>query len=554
VRWLLVIALAACGGEKKPAAKKDDAGVAAARVSGEADRDKLFLSVPSANAVEGIVERLSAQPHLAGTPANEAVAKEIMRTLGRMGWKVGTQQYDVYLPHPKTVTLDGVPLEDWLAYSGSGKVKAPVVEILEAKGKIALVPFGLIDHAVMVRDAERAGTLAVILWDTEARRDSLLRDWQRPGDPLTPGAGAMPGTPRLRPRDVDVLPKIPVITVSEATAVRLRGKTAEIVVEMDGETRPVRNIIAILEGKSKEAVIIGNHYDAWGPGAVDPHTGTAALIEIARGLTALTRAGWRPQRTIVLAFWDGKEPGMLGSTEWVEANLAQLQHDVVAYLNLDWVLPGELAVRGDPMLAGHVRACAAPHADPFEARAIHTRSDAAPFQFHAGIASLDFRTRSDADATLHSKLDDLAQAKRTDPGFTFTPRFAGMVGLCAIQLADAEMLPFDYVAVADAIDAAIGDKRDARITASLARLREAGTRAKGLATKGGGDPAKCNAAMIAARRGLLDPDGVVGRPWFKDLAGGDELVAADNDRALRSAQARLAAAIDRATAALEPCR
>lgn len=173
----MIVIAAACGGDKKPKNKpSEDAGARAdaLRVSGEAERDKLFLSVPTAKAVEGVIERLSAKPHIAGTKANEAVAKEIMRTLGRMGWKLGTQTYDVYLPHPKKLSLkaDGVDLavtepaaakygdetvfQTWNAYSASGRVKAALVEdVAAAKSKILLVPYGPLYRGAQVASTSR---------------------------------------------------------------------------------------------------------------------------------------------------------------------------------------------------------------------------------------------------------------------------------------------------------------------------------------------------------------------------------------------------------------
>ena len=55
----------------------------------------------------------------------------------------------------------------------------------------------------------------------------------------------------------------------------------------------------------------------------------------ARALGELARSGWKPRRTIVICAWDGEEPGLLGSTEWVEANRAELQAKAVAYINTD---------------------------------------------------------------------------------------------------------------------------------------------------------------------------------------------------------------------------
>lgn len=607
VRLAPLLLVAACGGDKTPPKKSDIAPVPAdaARVTGDAERDKLFLSVPTAKAVEGVIERLTAKPHIAGTKANEDVAKEIMRTLGRMGWKLGTQQYDVYLPHPKQLALraDGVDisvvepagapygkdlvLANWNAYSASGRVKAALVEDLAAaKGKILLVPYGPLYRGAQVAAAERAGAAAVIFYPPEPERpkDSVQRGtvlyyWQHPGDPLTPGVPAVPGAPRKQPAQVDVLPKIPVLNVSANDAAKLRGaKSVELVVEMDRETRPVRNVLAILEGKSKDAVILGNHYDAWGPGAVDPHSGTATMIEIARGLTALTRAGWRPRRTIILAFWDAEEPGVIGSTEWVEENAEMLGKNAVAYFNVDSLRAGALFVQGSPALHGFVKSCAADAIDPLTAKPfapvfgdLGIGSDFTPFLHHAGIASLQWQTTGGPGTyhVWHSMLDDFAHVTSAHPGFAYIPAFAGVMGLCAIRLADAEYLPFDYGATADWIAAALGKlavKDRTKLDAALAKLRDAALHARALPAKAGGDPAKCNAALTVAERGFLDPDGIVGRPWYRHLATGPdpvngyaplllpELAAAKTERALASASDRLARAIERVAAALAPCR
>lgn len=605
---VLLAVLAACGGEKKPKKKvHEDAAVAvdATRVSGDAERDKLFLSVPTAKAAEGIIERLSAKPHVAGTPANEEVAKEIMRTLGRMGWKLGTQQYDVYLPHPKKLVLradgadiplteggksgDDLLLQSWNAYSASGTVKGAIGEGADVKGKIALVPYAAMYRGAQVAAAEKAGALAVILYPNEPDRprDSVQRGtvmyyWQRTGDPLTPGVASLPGAPRKKPEEVDVLPKIPVLNVSLDQAEKLRtAKQVELTVEMDSETRPVRDVIAILEGASKEAVILGNHYDAWGPGAVDPHSGTAVLIEIARGLTALTKAGWKPKRTIILAFWDAEEPGVIGSTEWVEENTEQLKN-AVAYFNVDSIKAGALVVQGNPALRQFIRECSAEVTDPLTTQPFKPAfgdfgigSDFTAFVHHAGVPSLQWATGDGPGKynVWHSLLDDFAHVTTSHPGFAYIPAFAGVMGLCAIKLADADYLPLDYNATAGWLQTALGKlqidpKNRAKLDAALAKLTEAAGHSNPLTrtTKAGGDPAKCNTALIAAERGFLDPDGIVGRPWFKNLATGPnpdngysallvpEVAAAKNDRAMTSAVDRLSAAMERVAAALAPCR
>ena len=279
---------------------------------------------------------------------------------------------------------------------------------------------------------------------------------------------------------------------------------------------------------------------------------------------------------------------MIGSTEWVEENADMLRDNAIAYFNVDSIKAGELVVQGAPALREHIRACTSEVTNPATAKPftpafsdIGIGSDFTAFLHHAGVASLQFAATGGPGEyhVWHSTLDDLEHFKQADPGFAFIPALAGVMGLCAIRLADAEYLPFDYVATADWIAAAV-DKlttnhvtivtarasRRAAIDAALAKLREAGLRATSMKTKGGGDPAKCNAALARAERGFLDPDGIVGRPWYRHLATGPdpdngyaallvpELAAAKTERALVSASDRLAAAIERVAAALEPCR
>ena len=79
----------------------------------------------------------------------------------------------------------------------------------------------------------------------------------------------------------------------------------------------------------------GNHHDAWVNGADDPVSGAVVLMEEARAVAELAKAGARPKRTLVYALWDGEEPGLLGSTEWVEAHADELRSKAVAYVNSD---------------------------------------------------------------------------------------------------------------------------------------------------------------------------------------------------------------------------
>lgn len=79
----------------------------------------------------------------------------------------------------------------------------------------------------------------------------------------------------------------------------------------------IQNIFAVIKGLEEpdRYVLLGNHRDAWTYGAVDPNSGTAALLDIARRYALLMRLGWSPRRTIIFCSWDAEEFGMVGNTE-----------------------------------------------------------------------------------------------------------------------------------------------------------------------------------------------------------------------------------------------
>ena len=125
-------------------------------------------------------------------------------------------------------------------------------------------------------------------------------------------------------------------------------------VTMDNATGPLYDVIARIPGTDMpdEWVLEGNHHDAWVHGAADPLSGAAPLMETARTLAEMTRNGWRPKRTIVIAFWDGEEFGLIGSTEWMEKHQDELDQKLVAYINSDSSGGGRFAVNGSHSLEG----------------------------------------------------------------------------------------------------------------------------------------------------------------------------------------------------------
>ncbi|CAD5115319.1 DgyrCDS4306 [Dimorphilus gyrociliatus] len=107
-------------------------------------------------------------------------------------------------------------------------------------------------------------------------------------------------------------------------------------------TRNISNVLAIIWGseESDRYVIIGNHYDAWLTGAVDPISGTAILQEISRSLGERVKSGWKPRRTIIIAHWDAAMQGYLGSVEWIQEFKQELEHNSVMYIDVSTPVTG----------------------------------------------------------------------------------------------------------------------------------------------------------------------------------------------------------------------
>src|SRR5207253_4261820 len=206
----------------------------------------------------------------------------------------------------------------------------------------------------------------------------------------------------------------------------------------DWSLKTLYDVIARIPGASApdEWVIRGNHHDAWVNGAEDPLSGQAPLIEEARAYGLLLKQGWKPRRTIIYAAWDGEEPALLGSTEWVEAHADELATKAVAYLNSDTNNRGYLEVGGSHSLEQFINDVARDIEDPEtklsvwkrdqlravadaktaderqEARqradlridALGSGSDYTPFLQHVGIATLNlgFGARAAAASTIRS--------------------------------------------------------------------------------------------------------------------------------------------------------
>jgi N-acetylated-alpha-linked acidic dipeptidase len=341
------------------------------------------------------------------------------------------------------------------------------------------------------------------------QRGSVLDLPMYSGDPLTPGMPALSGATRLDRRAAQTLTTIPTLPISygdaEPLLAAMRGPVApsswrgalpvtyrlgpgparvHLKVAFNWDLEPAYNVIATIRGAQypDEWVVRGNHHDAWVNGASDPVSGMAPELEEARAIGELVKQGWRPKRTIVYAAWDGEEQGLIGSTEYVEHHDAELRDKAVAYINSDGNGRGFLQAAGSHTLEQLVNDVARVVDDPetkgtvwkrwqadqiasgsgdrrAEARsranlrigALGSGSDYTPFLQHHGIASLNLSFGGlDDDGIYHSIYDDFYHFSTfLDPGFKYGRALAQTAGSLVVRLADADLLPFEYTALAD---------------------------------------------------------------------------------------------------------
>jgi N-acetylated-alpha-linked acidic dipeptidase len=445
-----------------------------------------------------------------------------------------------------TSTQSDEQLATYNAYSKDGDVTAPLVFVnygrpedyeelarhgVSVRGAIAVAKYGAIWRGLKPKFAAEHGAVGCLIYSDPkddgygdapvfpagpmrnkdgVQRGSVMDMLQFPGDPLTPGTAAVPGATRLPLAEAPTITKIPVLPISYGDAqplleaitgpvapdswrgglpitYRLGPGSAQVHLKVSAnwDTKPVYDVIAKIPGSTfpDEWVIRGNHHDAWVNGASDPVSGMAPELEEARALGALVKAGWRPKRTIVYAAWDGEEPMLLGSTEWVERHEADLKKAVV-YINSDGNERGFLQAEGSHTLEHFVNSVAKDIQDPesgvsvwkrlqarrilngppesrTEARsradlrigAMGSGSDYSPFLQHAGTPTLAMSYGGeDSDGIYHSIYDDFYHYTHfKDTDFAYGRALAQTMGTAVIRLADADLLPFEFNNLADTV-------------------------------------------------------------------------------------------------------
>jgi N-acetylated-alpha-linked acidic dipeptidase len=477
---------------------------------------------------------------------------------------------------------------------------------ISVKGKIVIVKYGGNFRGVKVYIAQQRGAAGVLIYsdpadDGYARGDMYPRGPMRPasavqrgsvqflpiyaGDPTTPGVASTPDLPQsdrvMDPAKMNQ-PSIPANPLSYKDAAPILealdgpvsphdwqgglpftyhlGGTGAVKVHMDlvqdYKLRTIWDVIGTIPGEDTSAwVLAGNHRDAWVYGAVDPNSGTAAMLETVHGLGVLLKQGWKPKRTIIFGSWDAEEEGLIGSTEWVEAHAAQLSH-AVAYFNTDTAVFGpNFSADAEPTLQLFVRQATTEVPSPFGGTVydqwiktqraaspdpdkvyytnvgnLGSGSDFTPFFQHIGVPSTDIAS-SGPYGVYHSTFDDYTWfVKNVDHGFELEQQQARVLGIEVLHMADAEILPYDYNLyghnmvdyVLKASRHATEKKVDINISAALEAAQRFGFNGERIYALqiGAINPTplpEVNEKLREAETALLSPEGLPGRTWYKQI-------------------------------------
>ncbi|HEU5210855.1 MAG TPA: transferrin receptor-like dimerization domain-containing protein [Longimicrobiales bacterium] len=594
LRFAMLSAAAVIGLPATGMAQQPIRGFPAPVLAEQVENERLLHTVPSPDTVREQIRILSEEPHDAGSPGSRRVAEHILRRFQSYGLDATIEEFEALMPRPVVRSLELVSpthytarlaeerfdddkdagdegqLPSYNAYSADGDVTAELVFVnyglpedyrlldslgISVEGRIVIAKYGRSWRGIKPKLAAERGAVGTIIYSDPqddgywvndvypegpmrpehgVQRGSVMDMPVRPGDPLTPGRGAVKGAERIAIEDAETILTIPVLPISYGDALpllrALQGPVApehwrgalpltyhigpgpakvRLALGFDWEIRPVYNVIGIIEGAvyPDEWIVHGNHHDAWVHGAADPISGQVALGETARALGQLARTGWRPDRTIVFAAWDAEEWGLIGSTEWVEKHLDELREKAVVYLNTDSNNRGWVGVGGshslqtfftqvardvhDPLrdatvldawLERRSLGSAGPRPDTlFAISALGSGSDYTAFLDHAGIAAGNVGFGGDAQSGVyHSGHDTFDHYRRFgDTTFVYGALLGSFMATSIVRLADAPVLPFEFTNAArtyrqylDEIEQEAHDQESTR-TLDLSNVRAA---------------------------------------------------------------------------------
>jgi len=619
--------------------------------------EEKMRAIPKPELLREYMKQLSAEPHHVGSAYDKQNAEWIRDKYKSWGLDAKIEEFDVLFPTPTERVLEMIEptrfravlkepaiaedpdssdknqLPTYNAYSIDGDVIGQLVYAnygvpadydelkrlgVDVKGKIVITRYGGSWRGIKPKVAAEHGAIGCLIYsdpkddgyfqgdvvpkgayrpEQGVQRGSVMDMPIHPGDPLTPGWGAVKGARRIPREEAEVITKIPVLPISYGDALpmlrELAGPVApeswrgalpityhvgggparvHLKVSFDWSLKTLYDVIARIEGGTypNEWVIFGNHHDAWVNGADDPTSGQVTVLETGRAFGELLKQGWKPKRTIILCAWDGEEPALLGSTEWVETHADELKQKAVAYLNSDSTSKGRLGAGASHSLERLINEVARDVQQPnsttsvwegmkerrprgqarpagenpeesgradLRVGALGSGSDYTPFLQHLGIASMNTGFGGEGGGGVyHSIYDSFAwYTKYGDPTFEYGRALSQVNGTIVMRLADAEVLPFEFTDLSDTIARYVDEitklakesKAPREIDLSSLRsavksLGDAAHKYEDALGKAGAKGfqqvkqiAALNQLLYQSERKLTSEQGLPRRPWFR---------------------------------------
>jgi N-acetylated-alpha-linked acidic dipeptidase len=561
-------------------------GYTSASSATEVQWEGKFRQIPDPANLREYMRRLSARPHHVGSAYDKDNAEWILAQLKSYGLDAQIETFDTLFPTPQVRSLQllgsspfvakleepalavdptsnqkSEQLPTYNAFSKDGDVTAPLVYVnygapadyeqlerlgISVKGAIVIARYGETWRGIKPKVAAEHGAIGCLIY-SDPHEDGYFRDdpypegaarpaegAQRgsvmdmpvyPGDPQTPGIGAVPGAKKIPLSEVKTITTIPVMPISYTDALpflkSLKGPlapegwrgslpmayhvgpstaTAHLVLKFNWDRKPLYDVVARIPGSKypEQWVIRGNHHDAWVNGAEDPVSGASPELEEARALGELVKQGWKPDRTILYCFWDGEEPALLGSTEWAETHATELQQHAVAYFNSDGNGRGYFHAQGSHSLENFVNGVTKDVVDPetkmpvwkreqlvaisradADARkelrsrsdlrigALGSGSDYTVFIDHLGVASvnLGYGGEDESNGQYHSAYDDFYMYTHfQDTDFVYGRALAQTAGMMVMRMADADVIPFQFTDLAETIHGYVAELKKLALT------------------------------------------------------------------------------------------
>lgn len=579
--------------------------------------EQALRAIPDTARLRDNMQRLTARPHHVGSPYDKDNAEWLQAQLKSYGLDANIEVFDALFPTPKsrklellgpvkfTAKLDepvlkvdptsdqkNEQLPTYNAYSKDGDVTAPIVYVnygspadyeqldalgISVKGAIVIARYGKVWRGLKPKLAAEHGAVGALIYSDPkddgynadeaypngparpadgVQRGSVVDMPVYPGDPQTPGVGAVPGAKLIPLEQVQTITKIPVLPISYEDAkpflLALGGdvvpeawrgalpityKTgpstvkAHLALAFNWDRKPLYDVIAKIQGATypDQWIVRGNHHDAWVNGAGDPVSGASPELEEARALGELLKQGWRPQRTIIYAFWDGEEPGLLGSTEWAETHAEELKMHAVAYINSDGNGRGYFRAEGSHSLENVINSVAKDIQDPETKLTVWKRSQLVDISKATPENRAELRTRADlrigalgsgSDYTVfidhlgipsvnlgyggedlgggqyHSIYDDFYWYTHfEDTDFSYGRALAQTASTLVLRLADADVIPFQFADAADTIHTYVAEVKKLAET-QRAQFKERNTQITEGVYKALEDPKKKSVAPL----------------------------------------------------------